>query len=237
MLGAGGVIVPPRTYYPKIQAVLEKYDVFFIADEVITGFGRLGTAFGCTALDMRPNSISIAKALSSAYQPIGGVMIPEDMYQAMLEESRKLGSFGHGYTYSAHPVAAAVALKTLEIYERESVFERVRAKIPHFSARRAALEDHPLVGEARGMGLVAGIEIVANKTTKAQFDPKLGVAAKCVAFAQEEGLIVRSVFGDAVTICPPLVISPAEIDELFDRLTRALDRTLDWASREKLLAA
>ncbi|QJP15188.1 aminotransferase class III-fold pyridoxal phosphate-dependent enzyme [Starkeya sp. ORNL1] len=237
VLGAGGVIVPPKTYYPKIQAVLEKYDVFFIADEVITGFGRLGTAFGCTALDMRPNSISIAKALSSAYQPIGGVMIPEDMYQAMLEESRKLGSFGHGYTYSAHPVAAAVALKTLEIYERESVFERVRAKIPHFSARRAALEDHPLVGEARGMGLVAGIEIVANKTTKAQFDPKLGVAAKCVAFAQEEGLIVRSVFGDAVTICPPLVISPAEIDELFDRLTRALDRTLDWASREKLLAA
>jgi len=237
VLGAGGVIVPPNTYYPKIQAVLEKYDVFFIGDEVITGFGRLGTAFGCTALDMKPNSISIAKALSSAYQPIGGVMIPEDMYQAMLEESRKLGSFGHGYTYSAHPVAAAVALKTLEIYDRENVFERVRAKIPQFDARRAALEDHPLVGEARGMGLVAGIEIVADKKSKAQFDPKLGVAAKCVAFAQAEGLIVRNVFGDAVTICPPLVISPAEIDELFDRLTRALDKTLDWATREKLLAA
>jgi len=237
IMGAGGVIVPPKTYYPKIEAVLAKYDVFFIGDEVICGFGRLGTAFGCQAMDMKPHSISIAKALSSAYQPIGGVMIPEDMYQAMLQESTKLGSFGHGYTYSGHPVAAAVALKTLEIYERESVFERVRAKIPQFRARLAALEDHPLVGEARGAGLVAGIEIVADKKTKHQFDPKKGVAAKCVAFAQAEGLIVRNVFGDAVTICPPLVISPAEIDELFDRLTRALDKTLDWAVSEKLMAA
>ncbi|GLK83001.1 aspartate aminotransferase family protein [Ancylobacter defluvii] len=237
VMGAGGVIVPPKTYYPKIKAVLDRYDVFFIGDEVITGFGRLGTAFGSEAMEMQPDSISIAKALSSAYQPIGAVMIPERMYEAMLEESRKLGSFGHGFTYSGHPVAAAVALKTLEIYERESVFERVRAKIPQFDARRAALEDHPLVGEARGKGLVAGIELVADKKTKAQFDPKLGMAAKCVAFAQEEGLIVRSVFGDAVTICPPLVISPAEIDELFDRLTRALDKTLDWAVREQHLAA
>lgn len=237
VMGAGGVIVPPKTYYPKIKAVLDRYDIFFIGDEVITGFGRLGTAFGSEAMEMQPDSISIAKALSSAYQPIGAVMIPERMYEALLVESRKLGSFGHGFTYSGHPVAAAVALKTLEIYDRESVFERVRAKIPQFDARRAALEDHPLVGEARGKGLVAGIELVADKKTKAQFDPKLGMAARCVAFAQEEGLIVRNVFGDAVTICPPLVISPAEIDELFDRLTRALDRTLDWAVREQHLAA
>ncbi|MDR6954950.1 4-aminobutyrate--pyruvate transaminase [Ancylobacter sp. 3268] len=237
VMGAGGVIVPPKTYYPKVKAVLDRYDIFFIGDEVITGFGRLGTAFGSEAMEMQPDSISIAKALSSAYQPIGAVMIPERMYEALLVESRKLGSFGHGFTYSGHPVAAAVALKTLEIYDRESVFERVRAKIPQFDARRAALEDHPLVGEARGKGLVAGIELVADKKTKAQFDPKLGMAARCVAFAQEEGLIVRNVFGDAVTICPPLVISPAEIDELFDRLTRALDRTLDWAVREQHLAA
>ncbi|HSI42553.1 MAG TPA: aminotransferase [Xanthobacteraceae bacterium] len=237
VLGAGGVIVPPATYYPKIEAVLAKYDVFFIGDEVITGFGRLGTAFGCQAMDMKPHSISVAKALSSAYLPIGGVMIPEIMYQAMLDESRKLGNFGHGFTYSGHPAAAAVAIKTLEIYERDNIFERVRAKIPQFDARRAALEDHPLVGEARGKGLVAGIEIVADKKTKAQFDPKLGVAARCVAFAQEQGLIVRNVFGDAVTICPPLVISPAEIDELFDRLTVAFDRTLDWVTRENLRAA
>ena len=237
VMGAGGVIVPPATYYPKIQAVLKKYDVFFIGDEVITGFGRLGTAFGSEAMEMQPDSISIAKALSSAYQPIGAVMVPELMYEAMLTESSKLGSFGHGYTYSGHPVAAAVAVKTLEIYERESIFERVRAKIPQFDARRAALEDHPLVGEARGKGLVGAVELVADKKTKRQFDPKLGMAAKCVAFCQQEGLILRNVFGDAVTICPPLVISPAEIDELFDRLTRALDKTLDYAVRENLLAA
>ncbi|WP_421699988.1 aminotransferase [Ancylobacter sp.] len=237
VMGAGGVIVPPATYYPKIQAVLKKYDVFFIGDEVITGFGRLGTAFGSEAMEMRPDSISVAKALSSAYQPIGAVMVPELMYEAMLTESSKLGSFGHGYTYSGHPVAAAVAVKTLEIYERESIFERVRAKIPQFDARRAALEDHPLVGEARGKGLVGAVELVADKKTKRQFDPKLGMAAKCVAFCQQEGLILRNVFGDAVTICPPLVISPAEIDELFDRLTRALDKTLDYAVRENLLAA
>ncbi|RTM00391.1 aminotransferase [Ancylobacter rudongensis] len=237
VMGAGGVIVPPKTYYPKIQAVLKKYDVFFIGDEVITGFGRLGTAFGSEAMEMQPDSISVAKALSSAYQPIGAVMIPEMMYEAMLTESTKLGNFGHGYTYSGHPVAAAVAVKTLEIYERESIFERVRAKIPQFDARCAALEDHPLVGEARRKGLVAGIELVADKKTKHQFDPKLAMAAKCVAFCQQEGLILRNVFSDAVTICPPLVISPAEIDELFDRLTRALDKTLDYAVRENLLAA
>ncbi|MFT0859373.1 aminotransferase [Ancylobacter sp. G4_0304] len=237
VMGAGGVIVPPKSYYPKIQAVLKKYDVFFIGDEVITGFGRLGTAFGSEAMEMQPDSISVAKALSSAYQPIGAVMIPEAMYQAVASESAERGNFGHGFTYSGHPVAAAVALKTLEIYERENIFERVRAKIPQFEARCAALEDHPLVGEARRKGLVAGIEIVADKKTKRQFDPKLGLAAKVVAFAQAEGLIVRNVFGDAVTICPPLVISPAEIDELFDRLTRALDRTLDWATQQNLLAA
>lgn len=237
VMGAGGVIVPPKTYFPKIRAVLDKYDVFFIGDEVITGFGRLGTSFGSEAMEMQPDSISIAKALSSAYQPIGAVMIPEIMYEAMLEESRKLGSFGHGYTYSGHPVAAAVAVKTLEIYARDDIFGRVRAKIPQFEARLGAMEDHPLVGEARGKGLVGAVEIVADKKTKHQFDPKQGVAAKCVAFCQEEGLILRNVFGDAVTICPPLVISPAEIDELFDRLTRALDKTLDWATRERLLAA
>jgi len=237
ILGAGGVIVPPKTYYPKIQEVLRKYDVFFIADEVITGFGRLGTAFGSEVMEMKPDSISVAKALSSAYQPIGAVMIPDVMYEAMLEESRKTGTFGHGFTYSAHPVAAAVALKTLEIYARERIFEQAKAKIPQFVARREALGDHPLVGESRGAGLVGALELVADKKTKQSFDPKRGVAAKCVAFAQEEGLIVRSVFGDAITICPPLIISPAEIDELFDRLTRALDRTLDWTVRENLKAA
>jgi 4-aminobutyrate--pyruvate transaminase len=237
VMGAGGAILPPNTYFDKIQAVLDKYDILFIADEVITGFGRLGTPFGSQRLGIRPDTLSFAKAVTSAYLPLGGVMIPESMYQAMLDESRKVGTFGHGFTYSGHPVSSAVALKVLEIYERERIFEGVKAKAPVFEARLAALADHPLVGEARGLGLVGGLELVANKRTKAQYDPKKAVAAKTVGFAQAEGLIVRSLLGDRISLCPPLIISEAEIHELFDRLTRALDRTAGWIAKEGLMAA
>jgi 4-aminobutyrate--pyruvate transaminase len=214
-MGAGGVIVPPKTYFEKIMKVCERHEVFMISDEVITGFGRLGAAFGCDKLGFRPHSISIAKQMSSAYLPIAGVMIPEDMYQALLSESRKIGVFAHGFTYGGHPVSAAVALKAIEIYARDRVVEQVAAKAPKFQARLAALGQHPLVGEARGMGLIGRV----------------------VRFAEDEGLIVRAVMGDVLTLSPPLVISPAEIDELFDRLVRALDKTLDWAKRERLLDA
>jgi 4-aminobutyrate---pyruvate transaminase len=237
VMGAGGVIVPPKTYFPKIMAVCDKYDVYMIADEVICGFGRLGTTFGCEALGFRPHAMSIAKALSSAYLPIAGVMLPEVMYQAMLTESSKTGTFGHGFTYSGHPVSAAVAIKTLEIYARDKVFEKAWKNIPQFQARLNKLGDHPLVGEARGLGLVGGLELVADKKTKTPFDPKQGVAARCVRFAEEDGLISRVVPGETVCACPPLIITPAQIDELFDKLGRALDRTLDWAKRERLLSA
>jgi 4-aminobutyrate---pyruvate transaminase len=217
--------------------VCAKYDLYMISDEVICGFGRLGTTFGCEALGYRPHAMSIAKALSSAYLPIAGVMLPETMYQAMLTESRKTGTFGHGFTYSGHPVSAAVANKTLEIYARDKVFEKAWKNIPQFLARLNRLGDHPLVGEARGLGLVGGLELVADKKTKKALDPKLGVAARCVRFAEEDGLISRVVPGETVCACPPLIITPAQIDELFDKLGKALDRTLDWATREKLLTA
>jgi len=228
------VIVPPKTYFEKIMAVCSKYDVFMISDEVICGFGRLGTAFGCEKLNFKPHSISIAKALSSAYLPIAGVMIPDAMYQALLAESKKIGVFGHGFTYGGHPVAAAVALKALEIYTRDRVFAAAAARAPQFQARLAALDQHPLVGEARGLGLIGGVELVADKRDKRAFAPQHGVAAKAVQFAEAEGLIVRAVLGDVITLCPPLVISAAEIDDLFDRLSRALDKTMDWAMRERL---
>ena len=237
VMGAGGVLVPPKSYFPKIMAVCAKYDVFMIDDEVICGFGRLGTPFGCTALGYKPNSISVAKALSSAYLPIAGVMIPEDMYQALIIESQKIGTFGHGFTYSGHPVSAAVAVKTLEIYQRDRIFESAAKNMPQFQKRLRALGDHPLVGEARGIGLVGALELSAVKREKKPFDPKKGVGAQVVAQAQADGLIVRGIAGDVITLCPPLIIKPAEIDELFDKLTRALDRTLDWAKREQLLAA
>jgi 4-aminobutyrate--pyruvate transaminase len=235
VMGAGGVIVPPVNYFPEITAVCRRYDVYMISDEVICGFGRLGTWFGCTALGFEPHSITIAKALTSAYLPLAAVTVPEAMYEAMLDESRKLGMFAHGFTYSGHPVAAAVALKALEIYTRERIAEAVARKAPQFQDRLAALGGHPLVGEARGIGLVAGLELVADKGSKSSFDPKAGVAAQAVRFAQDEGLIVRFLVGDVVSICPPLIITPNEIDELFARLTRALDHTLDWAQKLALL--
>jgi 4-aminobutyrate--pyruvate transaminase len=235
VMGAGGVLVPPATYFPKIMAVCDKYDLFMISDEVICGFGRLGKMFGGDLLGFRPHAISVAKALSSAYVPIAGVMVPEVMYQAMLDESRKIGTFGHGFTYSGHPVAAAVALKTLEIYARDRIVENAAEKGIKFQAHLHRLGEHPLVGEARGLGLVGAVELVADKRTKQSFDPKKGVAATCVRFAEEEGLITRFLASDTVSLCPPLVITPDEIDELFARLGRALDRTLAWTRREGLL--
>jgi 4-aminobutyrate---pyruvate transaminase len=234
VMGAGGVIAPPKTYFEKIMPVCLKHDVFMIDDEVICGFGRLGTMFGSQKLGYRPHSISIAKMMSSAYLPIAGVMIPEVMYQALLAESKKIGVFGHGFTYGGHPVSAAVALKAIEIYLRDRIVDKAAARGEQFQARLAALNAHPLVGEARGIGLIGGVELVADKTTKRSFAAPHAVGARAVAFAEAEGLIVRSVLGDVITLSPPLIISAAEVDALFDRLTRALDKTLDWVTRERL---
>jgi 4-aminobutyrate--pyruvate transaminase len=236
-MGAGGALMPPEGYFAKVQAVCDRHDVLFIADEVITGFGRLGHMWGSQAFGIRPDTISFAKAVTSAYLPLGGVMVNEAVYQALLDESRKIGLFAHGYTYSGHPVSCAVALKAIEIYERDRLAEQAKVKGRLFQRRLDALADHPLVGEARGMGLIGGLEIVADKGSKRQYEVKRGVAAKCVGFAQAEGLIVRSLSGDRIALCPPLIITEEEIGELFDRLTRALDRTAEWIGKEGLMAA
>jgi 4-aminobutyrate---pyruvate transaminase len=235
VMGAGGVLVPPRGYFEEIMKVCAKYDLFMIDDEVICGFGRLGRWFGSDVLGFKPHAISVAKALSSAYLPIAAVMVPDMMYEAMLTESRKIGTFGHGFTYSGHPAACAVALKTLDIYARDKIIEKAAAKAPHFLARLNALGEHPLVGEARGLGLVGGLELVADKKIKRAFEPKHGVSFRVARLAEEAGLIVRAMAGDIISLCPPLIISEAEIDDMFDRLGRALDGTLDWAKREKLM--
>ncbi|GJE37157.1 aminotransferase [Methylobacterium persicinum] len=234
VMGAGGAILPPKGYFPAIQAVLSRYDVRLIADEVICGFGRLGTWFGAQALDMRPDTISFAKAVTSGYVPLGGISIDPALDEVLIGQSEKLGGFGHGTTYSGHPVACAVAIKAIEIYRRDRVIEGAAEKAPHFQRRLSALADHDIVGEAKGLGLIGGLEIVADKASRRQYEPKAGVAARCVAFAQEEGLIVRFLAGDRVAVCPPLIITPDEIDSLFDRLTRALDRTRDWIRSEGL---
>jgi 4-aminobutyrate--pyruvate transaminase len=232
VMGAGGVIVPPRTYFEKIQAVLSRHDIMMIADEVICGFARTGRLWGCETFNIKPDTITMAKAVTSAYMPLGAVTVSEPVYQALVDESRKLGVFAHGFTYSGHPVAAAVAVKTLEIYDRINIVRHVQDVAPVFEARLKALADHPLIGEARGVGLIGGLEIVRDKTTKQSFDPRQGVGAKAVMFAQEEGLICRAVAGDTIGVCPPLVISAAEVNDMFDIVQRALDRTSAWLKEE-----
>ncbi|WP_207455287.1 aspartate aminotransferase family protein [Azospirillum sp. SYSU D00513] len=225
VMGAGGVIVPPATYMAKVQAVLKKYDVLLIADEVICGFGRTGRFWGSQTMDMQPDILTCAKQLSAGYLPISAVMVNEKIYQACLDESRKIGTFGHGYTYSAHPVAAAVALETLKIYEERDIVSHVGSVAPVFQRRLKALGAHPLVGEARGIGLVGAVEIVADKAGKTPFDPPGRAGAVVNSLCQENGLIARAM-GDAVALCPPLIATESDVEDMFDRLGRALDAAL-----------
>jgi 4-aminobutyrate--pyruvate transaminase len=228
--------VPPEGYFDAITRVLEKHDIPLIDDEVITGFGRTGEWFGCGAYGFEPDSMSIAKALSSAYLPISAVMLSPELSEIIEQESGKIGTFGHGFTYGGHPVACAVALRTIEIYQRRDLVGHVRHVAPLFQKRLKALAAHPLVGEAVGLGLIGAVELVADKKTKQSFEGTRQVAATLCNFALEEGLIVRPMLGDRVAFCPPLVIDEAEIGELFDRFERALKKSLDWAAKEKLIA-
>ena len=236
VMGAGGVIVPPATYFEKIQTVLKKYDVLLLADEVICGFGRTGNMWGSQSLGMKPDMLTCAKALSSAYIPIAALMISEPIYQALVQQSKKFGLFGHGSTYAGHPVAAAVALETLTIYEERNIVDHVRAVGPRFQDGLRKFADHHLVGEVRGLGLVAGIELVRDKDTKAPFDAKQGVGLYFQARSEEEGLIIRPI-GDTIAICPPLITVEDEIDEILGCLKRALDDTATWVQENGLTAA
>jgi 4-aminobutyrate--pyruvate transaminase len=236
VMGAGGVILPPATYFEKIQAVLKKHDILFIADEVICGFGRTGNMFGSLTYRLKPDIITVAKALSSAYLPIAAVMMSQPVYDAISENTAKLGVFGHGFTYSGHPVSAAVALETLKIYEERDILSHVRQRMTGFRNGLESFADHPLVGEARSVGLVGALEIVRDRKTKEIFDPKLAVPAYCVKRAQEHGLICRSVV-NSIAFCPPLVATDEEIAEMYRRFGRALDETTAWVKEQGLAVA
>jgi 4-aminobutyrate--pyruvate transaminase len=235
VMGAGGAMVPPKGYFQAITPVLRKYGIRLVDDEVICGFGRTGNAFGCQTYGFQPDSMSIAKALSSAYLPISAVLLSPELVDIIEEEAVRIGGLWHAFTYSAHPVSTAVALKTLELYERRDTFGHVRKVAPHFLKRLHALRDHPLVGEADGVGLIGGIELSPDKKTRRNFEAAKGVGARCNQFCQDEGLIVRALLSDRIALCPPLVIGEAEIDEMFDRFTRGLNKTLDWVKAEGLV--
>ncbi|RDJ99107.1 aspartate aminotransferase family protein [Paraburkholderia lacunae] len=225
IMASGGVIVPPATYMEKIQAVLKRHDILLVADEVICGFGRTGNMFGSQTYGMQPDMITMAKQLSAGYLPISALMVNERIYRGLVSQSERIGTFGHGFTYSGHPVCAAVALETLKIYEEDGILEHVRAVTPHFQERVAELGRHPLVGEARGAGLLAAVELVADKETREPFAPSDGVAAYAGMRALSHGLITRAL-GDTVNFCPPLIVTHAQIDEIFDAAKCALDDTL-----------
>jgi 4-aminobutyrate--pyruvate transaminase len=235
VMGAGGALVPPQGYFLAIAEVLHRHDIALIDDEVICGFGRTGNWFGCQTYGFTPDSMSLAKALSSAYIPISAVLLSPEMTQLVEDEARRLGTLGHGFTYSGHPVASAVALKTIEIYQRRDIVGHVRRLAPLFAARLARLAENPLVGDANGVGLIGGIELVADRKTGANFSKEAKVGLACGRFCEQEGLIVRPLLNDRIAVCPPLVISEAEVNELFDRFERGLAKTLDWAKAEKLI--
>ena len=220
--GAGGVIVPPATYWPRIKEILAKYDILFVADEVICGFGRTGEWFGSDFYDLKPDMMTIAKGLTSGYIPMGGLIVRDEVV-AVLNEG---GDFNHGFTYSGHPVAAAVALENIRILREEKIVEKVHAETaPYLQKRLRELNDHPLVGEVRGVGMLGAIELVQDKATRKRYEGR-GVGMICRQFCFDNGLIMRAV-GDTMIISPPLVISKDEIDELVTKARKCLDLTLE----------
>ena len=226
--GAGGVIIPPPRYFDLIQPILKKYDILLIADEVVSGFGRLGKAFGSEVYGLQPDFITVAKMLTSAYVPMSALYVSDRVYQAVADASAEVGVFGHGYTYGGHPVACAVALEALKIYEEQDVIGHVNRVSPRLQEGLKKFSSHPHVGDVRGMGLIAAVELAADPASRTPFAAERGVGAYLVRRAQEHGLILRAMAGDIVAFSPPLIISDAEIDELLLRFERALDDTTAW---------
>jgi len=224
VMGAGGAVLPPKGYFEKIQAVLRKYDVLFVADEVICGFGRTGKMWGSQTFDLKPDMISCAKALSAGLQPISALLLNERVFQALMMETDKVGHLAHGYTYAGHPVTTAVALETLRIYDDMDMLGHVGRVSKPFNESLKALEAHPLIGEFRGVGLIGALEVVKDKATGEMFPANAGVMDILAKNARKHGLILRLV-GNRIAFSPPLIITEAEVAEMVKRLTSALDDT------------
>ncbi len=227
VMGAGGILIPPAGYFDKIQAVLKKHDVLLLADEVICGFGRTGRIWGSETFCMKPDLLTCAKALSSAYLPISALMMSDEFYQPIADKTAELGTLGHGFTYSGHPVSAAVALETLKIYEEMDLVATVARNAPAVQDGIRRFAGHPLVGEATGIGMLAVAELVSDKETRRQFHPRRRVGAYLAGRAQAHGLIVRPL-GDRIGFCPPLIMTPSETAEMYARFATALDETAVW---------
>jgi 4-aminobutyrate--pyruvate transaminase len=221
-MGAGGVVVPPRTYWQRIQAVLRRYDILLIADEVICGFGRTGRMFGCETFGIQPDALVLSKQLTSGYVPMSALLVNERFYAPIAEESARLGVFGHGFTGGGHPLAAAVALETLKIMRERGLVEHAAQVGAVMRARLQALQAHPLVGEVRGVGLIAAVELVLDKTTKRAGNVPGELGALVNGLLTEQGCISRNM-QDAIAFCPPLIITDQQVEEMVGCFSRALD--------------
>ena len=234
VMGAGGVIIPPKKYFETINPILEKYDIPLIDDEVVCGFGRTGNLWGAETFGMRPASITVAKALSSSYLPISAVILDDEYFEIIAQKSNELGVFGHGYTYSGHPVSCAVANKTLEIYQRDNIVDHVNKVSPSFIQRLNKCDKFDLVGNVRGVGLIGALELVSEKNSNKGFDKK-GIAGKIFdEYAKKNGLIIRAI-GDIIALCPPLIINESQINDMFDIVEDTINKTTDVLSKQRLL--
>jgi 4-aminobutyrate--pyruvate transaminase len=223
VMGAGGVIVPPAGYLPRLQQICRRHDILMVADEVICGFFRTGERWGSETLDFQPDMLVCAKALSAGFLPISALMITDKIYQVLADNSAKIGTFGHGYTYSGHPVSAAVALEALALYDELDIKGQVAKTAPVMQKHLCQLAAHPLVGEARGIGLIGALELVEDKASRKNFDPARGMAAKVVEAMQRNGVIGRAMINDSLAFSPPLVIGEDDLNEVFGAVRAALD--------------
>jgi len=220
--GAGGAVIAPDSYWPEIQKICDEYGILLIADEVITGIGRLGQWFGSQHYGIRPDLIPFAKGVTSGYQPLGGVLVNDRVADVLVAKG---GEFFHGFTYSGHPVACAVASAALEVMRKEKLVEHVRDSVaPAFRSRLQKLADHPLVGEVRTAGLIGGVELVPRKNSRQRFAKELKAGERCRDFCIDEGVVMRAV-GDTMIVAPPFVTTDAQLDELVDKAWKAFDRT------------
>jgi len=233
LMAAGGVMPPPEGYWKGIEALCRKYDILLIADEVICGFGRLGTTFGCEHYGFTPDILIMSKQLTSSYMPLAAVVFTEAVYDAIADNTAKIGTFGHGFTASGHPVATAVGVENLKIIEERDLIGNAARMGAILQSQLAELADHPLVGEVRGAGLIAGIELVADKESRRPFAAPGKIGSRAFAAGHENGLIVRAI-GDVVALCPPLIINEEQVYETVKRLRRTLDDTVQWRNSENL---
>jgi len=235
LIGAGGVLVPPKGYWEKVQEICRRHDILIVADEVITGFGRTGKMFACETFGITPDILVMSKQLTSSYMPLAAIALSDKVYQGIADHTAKLGTFGHGFTGSGHPVATAVGLENLAIIEEQELVANASAMGKILQAELAKFADHPMVGQVRGEGLIAAVQLMADKATRTKFDPEGTVGAYVFERAHDHGLIIRNI-KDAIAFCPPLIITEDEVREVVARFGKTLDDATEFARKEGLFA-